>query len=51
MPGATRPNYQNFTEARMQKLCGTGYDQPFTLMKDGVGRYMESYVATCDRNR
>ncbi|HEX9706929.1 MAG TPA: hypothetical protein VGA24_04740 [Steroidobacteraceae bacterium] len=51
MPRAIRPNCQNFTEARMQKFCGAGYDQRFKLIKDGVSRYMKSYVATCDRNR
>lgn len=34
----------------MQKLCGAGYDQPFILIKAGVGRYMKIYVANCDRN-
>ena len=32
-------------------LRGAGYDQPFTLIEDGVGRYMESYLATSDRYR
>ena len=51
MPEAIRPNYQYFTEARMQKLCAAGYDRPFTSIEDGVRRYVESYLATSDRYR
>lgn len=49
MPEAIRPNYPYFTEARMQKLCGAGYDQSFTSIEDGVGRYVESYLAISDQ--
>jgi len=51
MPEAIRPNYQYFTEARMQKLRDAGYDRPFTSIEDGVRRYIERYLAGPDRYR
>jgi ADP-L-glycero-D-manno-heptose 6-epimerase len=51
MPEAIRPNYQYFTEARMQKLRDAGYDRPFTSIEDGVRRYVERYLAGADRYR
>jgi ADP-L-glycero-D-manno-heptose 6-epimerase len=51
MPDAIRPNYQYFTEARMQKLRDAGYDRPFTSIEDGVRRYVERYLAGPDRYR
>jgi ADP-L-glycero-D-manno-heptose 6-epimerase len=51
MPEAIRPNYQYFTEARMQKLRDAGYDRPFTSMEDGVRRYIQKYLARPDRYR
>jgi len=51
MPDAIRPNYQYFTEARMQKLRAAGYDRPFTSIEDGVRRYVERYLAGSDRYR
>jgi len=51
MPDALRPNYQYFTEARMQKLRAAGYDRPFTSIEDGVRRYVERYLAGPDPYR
>jgi ADP-L-glycero-D-manno-heptose 6-epimerase len=51
MPEAIRPNYQYFTEARMQKLRDAGYDRPFTSIEDGVRRYVERYLAGPDPYR
>jgi ADP-L-glycero-D-manno-heptose 6-epimerase len=51
MPDAIRPNYQYFTEARMQKLRDAGYDRPLTSIEDGVRRYVERYLAGPDRYR
>jgi ADP-L-glycero-D-manno-heptose 6-epimerase len=51
MPEAIRPNYQYFTEARMQKLRDAGYDRPFTSIEDGVRRYVERHLAGPDRYR
>jgi ADP-L-glycero-D-manno-heptose 6-epimerase len=51
MPEAIRPNYQYFTEARMQKLRDAGYDRPLTSLEDGVRRYVEGYLAAPDAYR
>jgi ADP-L-glycero-D-manno-heptose 6-epimerase len=51
MPEPIRPNYQYFTEARMQKLRDAGYDRPFTSIEDGVRRYVEGFLAGPDRYR
>jgi ADP-L-glycero-D-manno-heptose 6-epimerase len=51
MPETLRPNYQYFTEARMQKLRAAGYDRPFTSIDDGVRQYVERYLAGPDRYR
>jgi ADP-L-glycero-D-manno-heptose 6-epimerase len=51
MPEAIRPNYQYYTEARMQKLRDAGYDRPFTSIEDGVRRYVEGYLALADKYR
>ena len=51
MPEAIRPNYQYFTEARMQKLRDAGYDRPLTPLEDGVRQYVERFLAGPDRYR
>lgn len=51
MPEEIRPNYQYFTEARMQKLRDAGYDRPFSSIEDGVRRYVEQYLARPDHYR
>jgi ADP-L-glycero-D-manno-heptose 6-epimerase len=51
MPEAIRPNYQYFTEARMEKLRGAGYSKAFTTLEDGVHRYVEQYLSRPDRYR
>ena len=51
MPETLRPNYQYFTEARMQKLRAAGYGRPFTTIEDGVRQYVERYLAGPDRYR
>lgn len=51
MPEAIRPNYQYYTEARMQKLRDAGYDRPFTSIEDGVRRYVDGYLAAADQYR
>ena len=51
MPEAIRPNYQYFTEARMDKLRAAGYAKRFTALEDGVRRYVEGYLSRPDRYR
>ncbi len=50
-PDAIRPNYQYFTEARMDRLRAAGYAQPFTSLEDGVGDYVRRYLSQHDRYR
>jgi ADP-L-glycero-D-manno-heptose 6-epimerase len=50
-PEAIRPNYQYFTEARMERLGAAGYAKPFTSLEDGVRRYVQGYLAAADRYR
>lgn len=47
-PEHIRAKYQYFTEARMERLRGAGYAQPFTELEDGVTRYVRDYLATSD---
>ena len=51
MPELIRPNYQYYTQARMQKLRDAGYDRAFTSLEDGVRRYVEGYLSRPDRYR
>jgi len=51
MPTNIRPNYQYFTEARMERLREAGYTRPFTSIEEGVGEYVEKYLARPDRYR
>ncbi len=43
-PEDIRDKYQYFTEARMEKLKGIGYDNPFTSLEDGVHDYVTNYL-------
>lgn len=51
MPTAIRPNYQYFTEARMERLRSLGYTQPFTSLEEGVRDYVQRYLSQTDRYR
>jgi ADP-L-glycero-D-manno-heptose 6-epimerase len=44
-PEDIRDKYQYFTEARMDKLRGLGYDKEFTELEDGVADYVQQYLA------
>ncbi len=43
-PADIRDKYQYFTEARMEKLRASGYDQPFTTLEAGVADYVRNYL-------
>lgn len=43
-PADIRDKYQYFTEARMAKLKGIGYDKPFTSLEEGVKDYVTNYL-------
>jgi len=51
MPEVIRPNYQYFTEARMDRLRAAGYTAPFTSVADGVRDYVGRYLSQPDRYR
>ncbi len=43
-PEDIRDKHQYFSEARMEKLKGSGYDRPFTSLEDGVHDYVTNYL-------
>jgi ADP-L-glycero-D-manno-heptose 6-epimerase len=51
MPEAIRPNYQYFTQARMDKLRQAGYPRPFHSLEDGVNDYVKNYLLQADPYR
>ena len=50
-PSEIREKYQYFTEARMDRLRGAGYNRPFTSLEDGVADYVTRYLAAPDPYR
>ncbi len=50
-PEEIRDKYQYFTEADMGRLKAAGYAKPFTSLEDGVGVYVNDFLATDDRYR
>jgi ADP-L-glycero-D-manno-heptose 6-epimerase len=51
MPAEIRPRYQYFTEARMERLRGAGYNKPFMSLEDGIAAYVRDYLDTDDPYR
>jgi len=51
MPDELRPQYQNFTEARIDRLRAAGYTAPFTSLEDGVASYVKTYLTQPDPYR
>ena len=47
-PEAIRPNYQYFTEARMERLRAAGYNAPFTPLEEAVEDFVVNYLANPD---
>jgi ADP-L-glycero-D-manno-heptose 6-epimerase len=43
-PEDIRDKYQYFTEARMEKIRGVGYQEPFYSLEDGVNDYVLNYL-------
>lgn len=43
-PEDIRDTYQYFTEAKMDKLRGAGYDKPFHSLEDGIRDYVQGYL-------
>ena len=50
-PENIRAQYQYFTEAKMARLRGAGYDKPFTSLEAGVARYVQDFLHTSDPYR
>jgi ADP-L-glycero-D-manno-heptose 6-epimerase len=48
MPDAIRQNYQYFTQARMSKLRGAGYNAPFTPLEEAVRECVTQYLSQPD---
>ncbi len=46
MPGDISDKYQYFTEAKMEKLRGAGYEGKFYSLEEGVVDYVKNYLAT-----
>jgi len=44
IPEDIRNSYQDFTEAKMQKLRLAGYDRPFYSLEDAVSDYVTNYL-------
>jgi ADP-L-glycero-D-manno-heptose 6-epimerase len=51
MPPAIRERYQYFTEARMDRLRGAGYEGQMTPLEEGIGDYVRGYLAAADPYR
>ena len=48
MPLALRERYQYFTEARLERLRGAGYEGQLTSLEDGIGDYVRGYLSQAD---
>ncbi|MBV8457470.1 MAG: ADP-glyceromanno-heptose 6-epimerase [Acetobacteraceae bacterium] len=48
MPASLRGQYQNFTQAGMDRLRRAGYEGQFTPLEEGVRRYIQDFLAGPD---
>ena len=48
IPTALQGRYQNFTEAKMDRLRAAGYSKPFTSLEEGVADYIRNYLEAAD---
>jgi len=51
MPEAIRGSYQYFTEGKVDRLLGAGYNGGFTRLEEAVETYVKRYLASADRFR
>jgi len=51
MPESIRGSYQYFTEAKVDRLHGAGYNGGFTALENAVGLYVKGFLDTADRFR
>jgi ADP-L-glycero-D-manno-heptose 6-epimerase len=50
-PEAIRPNYQYFTEARMERIRALGFPARTSTLDEDVRVYVQDYLAAADRYR
>ena len=51
MPRSLRDGYQSFTQATTDRLRAAGYGGTFTVLEEGVRRYIQDYLNTADAYR
>jgi ADP-L-glycero-D-manno-heptose 6-epimerase len=51
MPAQIRGSYQYFTESKVDRLRGAGYNGGFTVLEDAVGLYVKGFLDCADRFR
>ena len=51
MPPAIRDKYQYFTEAKMDRLKAAGFNQPMTVLEDGITDYVRNFLSQPDPYR
>jgi ADP-L-glycero-D-manno-heptose 6-epimerase len=51
MPEQIRDSYQYFTESKVDRLRGAGYNGGFTALEQAVERYVKGYLDAVDRFR
>jgi ADP-L-glycero-D-manno-heptose 6-epimerase len=51
MPESIRGSYQYFTQAKVDRLHGAGYNGGFTALEDAVALYVKGFLDTADRFR
>ncbi|MFL6798309.1 MAG: ADP-glyceromanno-heptose 6-epimerase [Xanthobacteraceae bacterium] len=51
MPAEIRPQYQYFTQAKVESLRRAGYNAGFTSLEQGVAHYVGSFLSQADRYR
>lgn len=51
MPDHLRGKYQNFTEARLERLRAAGYETPMTRLEDGIRQYVQNFLSQADPYR
>ena len=51
MPEQIRGSYQYFTQAKVDRLHGAGYNGGFTALEDAVGLYVKGFLDSADRFR
>jgi len=51
MPGALKGQYQSFTQATTDRLRAAGFAGQFTVLEEGITRYVTDYLSQMDPYR